>query len=359
MSDLFQSVALRCGARLPNRFVLAPLTNQQSHADGVLSDAEFRWLSMRAEGGFGLTMTCAASVDAGGLGFPGQLGVHDDRHLPGLTRLAAAINEAGSHSVVQLHHAGMRSPKALVGTPVCPSADTETGARAMSLDEVRRTRDAFIAAAGRAERAGFAGVELHGAHGYLICQFLSALTNKRDDLYGGPEENRARLLLELIDGVRAATRPGFSLGLRLSPERFGLKVTEIASLAGQIMAGGKIDYLDMSLWDVFKEPEETEHKGRTLLSYFTDLPRHGVALGAAGKIQTAAQCREMLAAGLDFVVLGRSAILHHDFPDQVARDPNFVPAKLPVTAGYLEGEGLSPAFVGYMRNWKGFVAEAQ
>lgn len=358
MTDVFEPLALRCGGVLPNRFVLAPLTNQQSHADGVLSQEEFRWLTMRAEGGFGLTMTCAASVQDGGQGFPGQLGVHDDRHLPGLTRLAGAINEAGSHSVVQLHHAGMRSPKALVGTPVCPSADEETGSRAMSLDEVRRTRDAFIAAAVRSERAGFAGAELHGAHGYLICQFLSALTNRRDDLYGGDAAGRARFLLEMVDGVRAATKPGFSLGLRLSPERFGLKVAEIAALAGQIMAGGKVDYLDMSLWDVFKEPEEAQHKGRSLLSVFTALPRHGTALGAAGKIQTAEDCRTMLAAGLDFVVLGRSAILHHDFPKQVARDPGFVPAPLPVSPGYLENEGLSPAFVGYMRNWKGFVGDA-
>ena len=81
---------------MKNRFMLAPLTNLQSHADGTLSDDEFRWLAMRAEGGFGLTMTCAAHVQAAGQGFPGQLGIFDDKHLPGLARLAEAINQTGS-----------------------------------------------------------------------------------------------------------------------------------------------------------------------------------------------------------------------------------------------------------------------
>lgn len=167
---------------MKNRFMLAPLTNLQSHADGVLSDDEYRWLTKRAEGGFAVTMTCAAHVQAAGQGFPGQLGIFGDQHLGGLSRLAAGLNGEGTHSVVQLHHAGMRSPRELIGeAPHCPSANEEFGARAMSLDEVKASRDAFIAGAKRAEKAGFHGVELHGAHGYLICQFLSAEVNQRTD----------------------------------------------------------------------------------------------------------------------------------------------------------------------------------
>ena len=88
-AQLADALEFNNGATLKNRFVLAPLTNLQSAADGVLSDDEYRWLTYRAEGGFGLTMTCAASVQHSGVGFPGQLGAHDDRHIPGLTRLAA------------------------------------------------------------------------------------------------------------------------------------------------------------------------------------------------------------------------------------------------------------------------------
>src|SRR5262249_55298249 len=175
--------------------VLAPLTNTQSHADGRLSDDEFRWLTMRAEGGFGLTMTCASHVQRVGQGFPGQLGCWDDMHIEGLTRLAAAIKAQGSHAVVQLHHAGMRSPAALIGQqPLCPSDDAQTGARALTLPEVHRLRDDFIAAARRAEKAGFHGVELHGAHGYVLCEFLSPEINRREDEYGGSLENRSRIL---------------------------------------------------------------------------------------------------------------------------------------------------------------------
>jgi 2,4-dienoyl-CoA reductase-like NADH-dependent reductase (Old Yellow Enzyme family) len=358
MTSLFDPLSMARGPALKNRFVLAPLTNLQSHPDGVLSDDEFRWLTMRAEGGFALTMSCAASVQAAGVGFPGQLGVHDDKHLPGLRRLAGAIKAQDSVAVVQLHHAGMRSPSALIGgaAPLCPSADEKTNARVMTADEVARTRDDFIAAAKRAERAGFNGAELHGAHGYLICQFLSAEINRREDAYGGSPENRARFLIETIDGVRAACGKDFSLGVRLSPERFGMDLMEIVALAQRLMRDAKVDYIDLSLWDAFKEPAETARQGRTLLSYFTALDRGPVRLGAAGKIMSGADCAAMLAQGLDFVLLGRAAILHHDYPRLVAQNAAFTPAALPVSADHLRREGLGEAFVKYMRTWAGFVA---
>jgi len=359
MTSLFDPLPLKRGPALKNRFMLAPLTNTQSHADGRLSDAEHHWLTLRAQGGFGLAMTCAASVQRAGLGFPGQLGAHDDAHVDGLSRLAAALNAHGAHSVVQLHHAGMRAPKELTGeAPLCPSDDSETGARAMTLDEIERTADDFIAAAKRSERAGFHGVELHGAHGYLLCEFLSPEINRREDRYGGSPDNRARLLLDIIDGVRAATGKDFSLGVRLSPERFGLRLEEIRALAQRLMHEGKIDYLDLSLWDVFKEPVEDAFKGASLLSYFTALDRNGTALGAAGNLTTGEACARALAEGLDFVVIGRAAILHHDFPQRVAADPRFTPIPLPVPESHLRAEGLSPPFIEYMRAWKGFVAEA-
>ena len=118
MSQLFQP--LKIGQEtMKNRFMLAPLTNCQSNDDGTLSDEEFKWLTMRAEGGFGLTMTCAAHVQAVGRGFPGQLGIFDDNQLDGLTRLASAIKSHDSIAIAQLHHAGMRSPHDLIeGPPV-------------------------------------------------------------------------------------------------------------------------------------------------------------------------------------------------------------------------------------------------
>src|SRR5690606_39723669 len=120
----------------------------------------------------------------------------------------------------------------------------------------------------------------------------------------------------------------------------------------------KIDFLDMSLWDVRKEPDEESLRGRTLASYFSELDRGDVRLGAAGKIMSAQDARDVIAAGFDFPILGRAAILHHDFPKRATADPNFVARSTPVSEQYLRDEGLGPAFVNYMRTWKGFVEEA-
>ena len=358
-AKLFEPLPLAHGPAMKNRFMLAPLTNLQSHEDGRLSDEEYRWLTMRAEGGFALTMTCAAHVQPAGQGFPGQLGIFGDQHIEGLARLANGIKERGSVSAVQLHHGGNRAPKDLVGTPVCPSDDAETGARALSLEEVERLRDDFIAAAKRAETAGFDGIEVHGAHGYILAQFLSPEINKREDRYGGSLENRARIVFEIIDGIRATSRPDFQIGLRLSPERFGLKLAEIREVAAEVLRQERIDYLDMSLWDVTKEPVEEEFQGRTLMSYFTELPRGNVRLGAAGKIRSAEEAAAVLDAGCDFALIGRAAILRHDFPERVRKDPAYQSPELPVTAQFLRDEGLSAPFLKYMSGWKGFVAEEE
>jgi len=355
-SKLFSPLTFTRGPEMKNRFMLAPLTNTQSGEDGILSGEEFKWLTMRAAGGFGLTMTCAAHVQARGQGFPGQLGVFSDDHLPGLTRLAKKINDSDSVSICQLHHAGMRSPETLIGeTPVCPSVNEKTGARALSTEEVEALVQDFIQAACRAEKAGFSGVEIHGAHGYIIGQFISSEINKREDQYGGSLENRSRILFEIIDGIRAECRNEFSIGVRLSPERFGMLLSEVLILAQQLMDGGNIEFLDMSLWDVTKEPVEEAYQGRSLMSFFTALDRGNVRLGVAGKIQTPQDAELALVAGADWVMLGRAAILHHDFPNQYQRDVNFEPVQIPVTRAHLDKEGLSTSFIAYMSSWAGFV----
>ncbi|MEJ2602669.1 MAG: NADH:flavin oxidoreductase [Gammaproteobacteria bacterium] len=356
MNDAFAPLSFRSGARMKNRFMLAPLTNTQSHADGRLSDEEYRWLTMRAAGGFGLTMTCAAHVQAIGQGFPGQLGCFADYHLEGLARLAAGIRRHDSLSAVQLHHAGMRSPAELIGEkPVCPSDHEETGARALTTAEVEQLTEDFVTAAERAQEAGFDGVEIHGAHGYVLCQFLSPTINRRTDRYGGSPANRARIVTDIVDGVRERCRPDFLLGVRLSPERFDVRLAEIRELAARLLREGKIDFLDLSLWDVFKEPEEPEYQGRTLLSYFTELERGHVRLGAAGKLRRPRDVLRCLDSGTDFVVLGRAAILHHDFPDRMHADGSFEPIRPPVSVEYLKSEGLGESFIEYMSRWKGFV----
>lgn len=356
---LADPLALARGPIWGNRLALAPLTNFQSHDDGTLGDDELHWLRLRAQGGFGLTMTCAAYVDDGGKGFPGQLGISHDRHLPGLTRLATALHEAGTVACVQLQHSGRRARAEFTGRqPVCAWDDAETGARALSTAEVEQAVGWFVDAAVRAEAAGFDGVELHGAHGYLLAQFLDADHNLRDDGWGGGFDARCRILFEIVAGVRRHTRPGFQLGLRLSPERFGIRLADAVELARRVLADGRIDYLDLSLWDVFKQPQEVEHQGRPLIAHFAGLPRGATRLGVAGKIMSAATAQACLDAGADFVLIGRAAILHHDFARRAQADARFSSVPRPVTREYLRGQGVGPAFVHYLKSeWRDFVAD--
>ena len=358
ISRLFEPLSFKRGAAMKNRFMLAPLTTQQSFADGRMSEEELHWLSLRAKGGFGYVLTAATHVQAVGQGFPGQIGVFGDKHVEGLSRLAAGVKAHGAVACLQLYHAGNRAPREQVSAPVCPSDDPKTGARALTTSEVEALRDDFIAGAKRAEQSGFDGVEIHSAHGYILAQFLSPSINRRDDRYGGTIENRARLIFEIIDGVRAACRPDFQVGLRLSAERFDLRLGEIISVATEVFRQDKIDFFELSAWDVAKEPQEPEYRGRTLVSHFAELPRGEIRFGAAGKVLAADTAAGLIEAGCDFAVIGRAAILRHDFPEAVRHDPNHTSPALPVSAQYLHGQGLSPAFVNYMRTWPGFVADA-
>jgi 2,4-dienoyl-CoA reductase-like NADH-dependent reductase (Old Yellow Enzyme family) len=344
------------GSKMKNRFALAPMTNQQSYPDGRLSDDEFHWLTMRAKGSFGMVMTCAAHVQAAGQGFPGQLGIFSEIHEEGHRRLAKAIKAEGSLAVIQLHHAGMRSPEDLIGqAPMCPIDQPKYNAKAMRLEEVMKLRDDFILAAKRARDWGYDGVEVHGAHGYILTQFLSAEINERKDQYGGNLENRSRLLFEIIEGIRSTCGSEFLLGLRLSPERFGMDLGEIKMICQKLAAEEEIDFIDISLWDWQKEAEDPAFKGISLLEHFTAIDFKDIKLTIAGKISSASDVRTLLDKGVDFVTIGKAAILHYDFPEQVEADPNFKAIATPVTTAYLKKQGLGTEFIKYMDRWPEFV----
>ena len=273
-----------------------------------------------------------------------------------MCNLSQEIKRHGSLAIVQLHHAGMRSPYEVIGQKaVCPSDSPKHNARALSLAEVKQLRDDFIKAAKRSKIAGYDGVEVHGAHGYILTQFLSSDINKRADEYGGSLENRARLLFEIVNTIRQECGQDFLLGVRLSPERFGMKLDEVKHVSQRLIDEGQIDFLDFSLWDVTKEPVEKEHQHKSLLEHFTDLDRKQVKLTVAGKINSGQDVEKVLDANVDFVTIGRSAILHYDFPNQVIKNPNFKPVELPVTEEYLKKQGLGTNFVTYMKRWEGFV----
>jgi 2,4-dienoyl-CoA reductase-like NADH-dependent reductase (Old Yellow Enzyme family) len=358
---LFEPLTFRNGARARNRAWLAPMTNQQSHDDGALSDDELRWLELRAAGGFGVVETCAAYVAADGRGWPGELGIDDDRLLPGLGRLAGALARHGACGVVQLFHGGLRSPPALLGhAPWSASGGEVPGVgpvRAATEGDLARVVAQFGDAARRAHAAGFGGVELHGAHGYLLSQFLSATFNRRADRWGGDLEGRARLLREATRAARAAVPARFVVGVRLSPEDHGnargLDLDESIEVARWLADDGA-DFIHVSLWDA-RRPT-TKRPGEHAVPLFRRaLPRE-VALVAAGGVWTRADADDLLALGADAVAVGRAAIANPDWAARAA-DAQWRPRRPPLTRAELADRGLAPRFADYMRRWEGFVAD--
>nr|WP_305791901.1 hypothetical protein [Spirosoma foliorum] len=281
--------------------------------------------------------------------------MHRDDHLPGIIRMASTIRAGGGLSAVQLHHAGHRANPLIGGIPAPASRYTVPGVKAISTQEVELIRDSFIAAAKRAQQAGFDGVAVHGAFGWILSEFMSPYLNDRTDKYGGSLENRARFTIEVIEGIRRACGPDFQIGWRLSIERYGLRLEELRDITAEIFDRELIDYLDLALWDSAQIVREGAFRGKTMLSVFTELPRKGVRLGTAGKIMTAQRAGELLDEGCDFVLIGRAGILQRDFPLRVKANPKYESPTLPVTAGFLRQGGLSERFINHLRGWPSFV----
>src|SRR5262245_16327900 len=326
----------------------------QSHADGSLGEDELRWLSSRADGGYGLVMTCAAHVARDGQGWPGELGVFDDSLLPGLTTLGSALRARGAVSMVQIFHGGVRADPAVTGVQPWSASDGD-GARAATRADIDRVIVQFADAAERSRRAGFDGVELHGAHGYLFTQFLSATQNQRTDGWGGSLENRARLLRDTLRAVRTRVGPSFTVGVRLSPENFGnakgLDLDESVQTARWLADDGA-DFIHLSLWQALVNTAKRPDSNAIPL-FRAAVPPHVTVL-AAGAIWSRADAERVLSLGADAVVLGRSAIANADWPRR-AVDPTWEPRRPPVTIDALVESGLSPRFAESMRRFKGFV----
>jgi 2,4-dienoyl-CoA reductase-like NADH-dependent reductase (Old Yellow Enzyme family) len=356
----------KSGKQAINRIVLAPMTNLQSHEDGTLSDDEYRWLIRRAKEGFGIIITCAAHVSFDGQGWVGELGIFDDKHIEGLTRLANGIHEHNSLGIVQIFHGGARSPESTTGLqPWSASAHTmnisktPVEVREGTLQEIENTIHAFVAAAERAYQSGFDGVELHGAHGYLLHQFISTDTNKRTDEWGGTFENRIKLLRTILQKIKNKLPSTFIVGVRLSPEDKytfkGIDFDESLQLA-KILADDGADYIHISPWDALKKPEKYLHDEKTMITYFREALPLDIPIMVAGEIWTGTDAEKAIQLGADFVALGKAAIGIPDFPTK-AKDANFIPQKPPYTVQHLKEADLSDTFISYMKRWQGFVEE--
>lgn len=213
------------GLRLKNRILMAAMGNNFSHPQGTVSDRAIAYYRERAKGGTGLIITEATPVSLSGRHRGRGLCAYDDSFLPGLRRLAASVHDHGSAIALQLHHAGRLADPDITGSPPLapspiPRAPGAPVPKELSQDEIQEIIIQLGQAARRAKEAGFDAVEIHGAHGYLIYQFLSPRTNKRGDFYGGNPENRVRFALEVLRQVRKEVGNSFPVLFRLSAREF-------------------------------------------------------------------------------------------------------------------------------------------
>jgi 2,4-dienoyl-CoA reductase-like NADH-dependent reductase (Old Yellow Enzyme family) len=323
---------------IPNRIVLPSMTTRAADAEGFVTEDTLAYYQARVAGGVGLVTVEMASPEKAGRHRHRELGIYDDRFLPGLSQLVDMIHRGGAKASIQLGHGGGHTRRDICGeTPIAPSAiphpvfevTFETVVpEEMSKARIAQTKAAFVAAAERAQRAGFDCVEIHAAHGYLISQFHNAFENRRRDEYGGSLENRARFGLEILRAVKAAV-PGTAVIYRISVDDFfpegmhyaeGKQAAIWAAEAGadalHITAG---HYRSMPSAAMMIPPMRLPEA--TFLDYAADIRAQvKVPVIAVGRLGDPATAAEAVARGnADFIALGRPLIADPEWVNKLRR----------------------------------------
>jgi len=251
MSILFEKTIIN-GMILQNRFVRSATWEGMAGGDGFVTDPLRTLMADLASGGVGLIITGHAYVAKVGQATPGQLAVDRDECIPGLASMADAVHHAGGRIVLQLAHAGQRASRKLTGElPMGPSAvdgDKDELCRAMTVDDIEKTCEAFSDAARRAREAGFDGVQIHAAHGYLLSEFLSAPFNRREDAYGYDRGGRMRMVREVYRSVRDSVGEAYPVLIKVNASDFvegGVTIDDTIALSSLLYEDG-IDAVELS-----------------------------------------------------------------------------------------------------------------
>lgn len=339
MTSMFDPLQLR-DLTIPNRIFLAPMCQYQCEArDGVPTDWHLVHLGARAAGGFGLIIAEATGVVPEGRITPQCTGLWNDEQQSAWARIVEFGHAQGAAMGIQLAHAGRKAstyrdfePHHSGSVPVeaggwqtlGPSPIPFPGLatpREATAEDLASVVDAFAAAARRADAAGFDVVEMHAAHGYLLCEFLSPLSNQRTDGYGGDFAGRTRLLLEVVDAVRASWPAGKPLFVRISATEWtpgGWSVEESVQLAGLLKDHG-VDLIDVSSGGnvLAKIPSEPGYQ----VPLAAAVRRAGMPVSAVGRITDPAQAQAILDAGnADAIALGRVALREPSWPLRAAAE---------------------------------------
>lgn len=356
MPQLFEPITLR-GLTVRNRAWLAPMCQYSCEArDGMPTDWHLVHLGSRAQGGFGLILTEAAAVTPDGRISPQDAGIWTDEQAEKWARVVDFVHSQGAVIGAQLAHAGRKAStyRPFVGEPTGSVPTAESGwqsvgptelpypglaaPRALSTSEIAEVVAAFGQAAARAVRAGFDTVEIHAAHGYLIHEFLSPLSNTRTDEYGGSLDNRARLLFEVHTAVRASIPESMPVLVRISASEWtsgGFDIAEATEIALALQAAG-VDLVDVSSGGNAQADIPIGPSYQVPLA--AEIAAAGVTTGAVGLITEPAQAEGIIVTGnADVVLLARTALREPAWPQRAAHELGLGWREIPYPKQYTRG----------------------
>ena len=324
-APFFQTYTLNNGVTIKNRLVVAPMTHFGSQANGLISDQERTFLKNRAVD-MGLFITAATLVQKDGKAFHGQPEATGEHCLDSLKETAQILQQQGAKAILQIHHGGSKAIDDLLDglDKISASASEAEHAREATAEEVEALIASYAQAADLALRTGFDGVEIHGANGYLIQQFYSAQSNRRNDQWGGSLENRMRFPLAVIDAVVAVRekhqRDDFIIGYRFSPEEpgdDGLTMTETGALIDALVQK-PLQYLHVSLWEFDKKIRRGGDTAQTRMQFIHERINGKLPLIGVGNLFTADQILAAYETGwAEFIALGKTVMINPHIATQI------------------------------------------
>jgi 2,4-dienoyl-CoA reductase-like NADH-dependent reductase (Old Yellow Enzyme family) len=332
---LFEPFTFRNGVQLKNRIVMAPMTTFSANPDDTASDAELDYYAARSNGP-GMVITACAYIQANGKGFEGQFAADRDTMIPSLRSVASSIKEKGAKAILQLFHGGRLAVPHLIpngetvsASSVAPLLDrgfysVDRAPRSLSDEEVIQLIKDFGKATRRAIEAGFDGVELHGATGYIIQQFFSPHSNTRTDSWGGSLEKRLAFPLAVIEEAKRVitehAKHPFIIGYRLTPEEPetpGITMTETFALL-DALADVEFDYIHMGVTDFWSKPRRGIESNRSRIELIAEHIGNRVPIIGVGSIHTPDQAMDALEkTGIPFIALGRELIMDPQWVEKV------------------------------------------
>ncbi len=313
---------------LRNRVVMPPMVTCYASDDGYITERTKNYYEARARNGVALIIVEATYIHRRGWAFPNQLGISDDKFIPGMSGLAQAVHRHGAKIAIQLHHGGREGNSKLNGMqPVAPSPLPGLAGEIpeeLTTGEIAKIVTFFAEAARRAQKAGFDGVELHGAHGYLIDQFLSPASNKRQDSYGGDLRNRARFLVEVTQAVKTAVGVDYPVWVRMDGKEYGVEegiTLEDAQETARMAQSAGVDAIHVSAWGP-QAPQNLTNATFTpaVLEELTAGIKKVVTVPviAVGKITPEAGERILEEGKADLIAIGKALLADPEFPSKVA-----------------------------------------